>query len=155
MSIKLPFITYRAKITTSYNGVRLQFPTFPTKYVLKDVSNSELRVKIQSYHHLKDMELITITCPFVRYNYILYSEAPVRQHLAKVYGCLGATTGFATVGAYAYMANIYRADLLGLFASIGLLLGLILWRDNGKNFLPRLGMLMGFGLVTGKWAIYL
>lgn len=77
-------------------------------------------------------------------------EQPVRQHLAKVYGCLGATTAFATVGAYAFMANIYRTDILGVFASIGLLLGLYMWRDNGKNFMARFGMLMAFGLVTGN-----
>lgn len=73
----------------------------------------------------------------------------MRQHLAKVYGCLGATTAFATVGAYAFMANIYRTDILGMLASIGLLLGLYMWRDDGKNFLARFGMLMTFGLITG------
>lgn len=74
----------------------------------------------------------------------------MRQHLAKVYGCLGATTAFATAGAYAFMADIYRTDIMGVFATIGLLLGLYMWRDNGKNFMARFGMLMAFGLVTGN-----
>lgn len=77
----------------------------------------------------------------------------MRQHLAKVYGCLGATTAVASVGAYAFMADIYRGDILTVFASIGLVLGLYMWRDNGKNFMPRFGMLMALGLFTGTESI--
>lgn len=73
----------------------------------------------------------------------------MRQHLAKVYGCLSATTAMATAGAYAYIANIYRGDILGAFLALGLGIGLYMWRDNGKNFMGRFGLLLGFGLVSG------
>lgn len=78
------------------------------------------------------------------------SEAPVRQHLSKVYGCLAGTTAMATVGAYVYVANIFRADLLGAILAIPMVLALYMWRDNGKNFLPRMALLLGFGLVSGE-----
>lgn len=73
----------------------------------------------------------------------------MRQHLAKVYGCLAATTAAATVGSYAYVSEIFRGDMLCAFASIGILIALYMWRDDGKNFPARFGMLMGFGLLTG------
>ena len=75
----------------------------------------------------------------------------MRQHLAKVYACLGGTTAFAVGGAYLHMANIYQSEnfFSGLL-SVALILGLYLWRDNGKNFLPRLGLLMAIGVTTGE-----
>lgn len=81
-----------------------------------------------------------------------YREPPVRQHLAKVYCCLTATTLAAALGAIIHLAQIWEGGFLSAIISLGLVLGIHFTQDNGKNFYLRLGMLLGFGLFTGKIA---
>ncbi|XP_050075458.1 bax inhibitor 1 [Anopheles maculipalpis] len=73
----------------------------------------------------------------------------LRQHLAKVYGCLAATCSVATVGSLIHLSGIWEAGLLSAIASLGLILGMVFTPDNGKNFVQRFCMLMGIGLFTG------
>jgi Bax inhibitor 1 len=73
----------------------------------------------------------------------------VRHHLAKVYCCLTATLFTASLGSVVHISGLWEAGLLSLILSLGLALGLMFTPDNGKNQMPRLGMLMGFGFLTG------
>lgn len=77
-------------------------------------------------------------------------EAPVRQHLTNVYGCLAASTCSASAGAYIHMyTDILQAGLLSTFGALGLIFALILTPDDGKNRPLRFGYLMGFAFLTG------
>lgn len=76
-------------------------------------------------------------------------EQPVRHHLAKVYCCLTGTLLTASVGSVVHISGLWEAGFLSLIASLGLVLGLMFTPDNGKNQLQRLGMLLGFGFLTG------
>jgi len=76
-------------------------------------------------------------------------EAPVRYHLAKVYTCLCATTVAAAGGALIHLNGIWESGLMSALLSIGLILALTFTPDNGKNFYPRLAMLLGIGAATG------
>jgi len=76
-------------------------------------------------------------------------EAPVRYHLVKVYSCLTATTLCAALGAFVHLFGIWEAGLLSALGSLGLVLLLSTTVDNSKNFYTRLGMLLGFGLLSG------
>lgn len=83
-------------------------------------------------------------------SYFSFSEPFVRQHLSKVYMILGATTGATAAGSIFQMINIID---LGVFAAIGslfLVLGLHFYRDDGKNYYTRLGMLLSFGFCSGQ-----
>ncbi|XP_035788551.1 bax inhibitor 1-like [Anopheles albimanus] len=73
----------------------------------------------------------------------------LREHLSKVYGCLAATCGMATVGSYIHLSGLWQAGLLSGLISLGLVLGLLFTPDNGKNLAQRFGMLMGIGMFTG------
>lgn len=77
-------------------------------------------------------------------------EPEVRYHLARVYGCLAATTVAATLGAVAHITGVLEAGILVALASLGLVLGLHFVKDNGKNFYTRLAMLLGFGFCSGQ-----
>lgn len=80
----------------------------------------------------------------------LYSEPHVRHHLVRVYACLTATTLCAAVGAIVHLFGIFEAGLLSAFGSIGLVLYLTFAADDPKTFYTRLGMLLGFGFLTGN-----
>ncbi|XP_046422144.1 probable Bax inhibitor 1 [Neodiprion virginianus] len=77
-------------------------------------------------------------------------EAPVRQHLKNVYGCLSLSTVSAAVGAYIHMyTGILEAGLLTTLGALGLLFALISTPDNDKNQKLRLGYLLGFAFLSG------
>ncbi|XP_055594234.1 bax inhibitor 1-like [Uranotaenia lowii] len=76
-------------------------------------------------------------------------EPSLRTHLSKVYACLTATCGAATIGSLVHLNGIWEAGILSALISLGLVLGLVFTPDNGKNFHIRLGMLLGFGAFTG------
>ncbi|XP_046740703.1 probable Bax inhibitor 1 [Diprion similis] len=77
-------------------------------------------------------------------------EAPVRQHLKNVYGCLSLSTVSAAVGAYIHMyTGILEAGLLTTLGALGLLFALISTQDNDKNQKLRLGYLLGFAFLSG------
>lgn len=77
-------------------------------------------------------------------------EAPVRQHLKNVYGCLSLSTVSAGVGAYVHMYTyLMQAGLLSTIGALGLIFALICTPDNGKNRSLRLGYLLGFSFLTG------
>lgn len=78
------------------------------------------------------------------------SEPEVRHHLVRVYACLTATTLCAAVGAFVHLFGIWEAGLLSGLGSIGLALYLSMSREDPKAFNQRLGMLLGFGLLTGN-----
>jgi FtsH-binding integral membrane protein len=78
-------------------------------------------------------------------------EPHVRTHLKNVYASLTMTVLASTAGAYVHLFT----DLLsggGILCSLlaaGLAFGLFLTPDNGKNRSTRMGMLLGFGFLTG------
>lgn len=77
-------------------------------------------------------------------------EAPLKQHLKNVYGCLSLSTVSAGVGAYVHMyTEILQAGLLSTLGALGLLFALLCTPDNGKNQKIRLGYLMGFTFLSG------
>lgn len=76
-------------------------------------------------------------------------EPSVRYHLVKVYSCLTATTLCAAIGAFVHLFGIWEAGLLSALGSLGLVLLLSTTVDNSKNFYTRLGMLLGFGMLSG------
>lgn len=76
-------------------------------------------------------------------------EPAVRQHLVKVYLHLAASTLFAAVGAVVHVSGLWTAGMLSAFASIGLVLAILMIPDNGKNFLTRASLLYGFGFASG------
>lgn len=77
-------------------------------------------------------------------------EPHVRHHLVRVYACLTATTLCAAVGALVHLFGVFEAGLLSAFGSIGLVLYLTFAADDPKTFYTRLGMLLGFGFLTGN-----
>ncbi|XP_017490748.1 PREDICTED: bax inhibitor 1 isoform X1 [Rhagoletis zephyria] len=77
-------------------------------------------------------------------------EPYVRTHLAKVYMVLGAATASTAVGAALHLWGVINLGLLAALASLGLVLGLHFYRDDGKNYYTRLSMLMAFGFCSGQ-----
>lgn len=77
-------------------------------------------------------------------------EPEVRHHLMRVYLCLAATTASAAGGSILYLTEILDTGILGAIACLVLVLCLHFIKDDGKNFLLRLGMLLGFGLFSGQ-----
>ena len=81
---------------------------------------------------------------------LLFREAPVRQHLKNVYGCLSLSTVSAAVGVYVHMYTyLLQAGLLSTIGALGLIFALLATPDNGKNRSLRLGYLLGFAFLTG------
>ena len=81
---------------------------------------------------------------------IVCREKPVRDHLKNVYGCLTLSTISAGVGAYIHMyTELLSAGLITVFASLGLLIALLVTPDNGKNSGLRMGYLFGFSFFAG------
>ncbi|XP_051155471.1 probable Bax inhibitor 1 [Leptopilina boulardi] len=77
-------------------------------------------------------------------------EAPLKQHLKNVYGCLSMSTVSAGVGAYVHMyTEILQAGLMSTLGALGLLFALLCTPDNGKNQKLRLGYLLGFTFLSG------
>lgn len=77
-------------------------------------------------------------------------DAPVRQHLKNVYGCVSLATVSAAVGAYVHpYTELLQASLLTNLIGIGLLLALVCTPDNGKNQKLRLGYLLGIAFMLG------
>ncbi|XP_011882137.1 PREDICTED: bax inhibitor 1 [Vollenhovia emeryi] len=77
-------------------------------------------------------------------------NAPVRQHLKNVYGCLSLSTVSAAAGAYVHMyTQLLQANLLTTIGTLGLLIALMSTPDNGKNQKLRLGYLLGFAFLSG------
>ncbi|XP_012251561.1 probable Bax inhibitor 1 [Athalia rosae] len=77
-------------------------------------------------------------------------EAPVRQHLKNVYGCLSLSTVSAASGAYIHMyTDFLQAGLLTTIGALGLLFALLSTPDNDKNQKLRLGYLLGFAFLSG------
>lgn len=82
--------------------------------------------------------------------YLFTREAPVRQHLKNVYGCLSMSTVSAAAGAYVHMyTEFLEAGLLTTIGALGLLFALISTPDNDKNQKLRLGYLLGFAFLSG------
>lgn len=80
----------------------------------------------------------------------VYRNAPVRQHLKNVYGCLSLSTVSAAAGAYVHMyTQLLQANLLTTLGTLGLLIALMTTPDNGKNQKLRLGYLQGFAFLSG------
>ncbi|XP_037940275.1 bax inhibitor 1 isoform X3 [Teleopsis dalmanni] len=77
-------------------------------------------------------------------------EPFVRQHLAKVYGVLGITTLFTALGVLLQMKSLIDLGVVSALGSLGLVLGLHFYQDNGKNYNTRLAMLLGFGFCSGQ-----
>lgn len=77
-------------------------------------------------------------------------EPHVRDHLSKVYMLLGATTIATAVGSVLQVAHIIDLGILAAIASLGLVLGLHFYRDDGKNYTTRLSMLLAFGFCSGQ-----
>ena len=77
-------------------------------------------------------------------------EPFVRHHLAQVYMVLGFTTLSSAFGALLQLANILDAGILAAVGSLITVLGLHFYRDNGKNYYIRLGMLLSFGFCSGQ-----
>ena len=79
-----------------------------------------------------------------------YREAPVKQHLKNVYGCLSLSTVAAAIGAYVHLyTEIQKAGFLTAIGGLGLLIALMSTPDNGKNQKLRLGYLLGFAFLSG------
>ena len=79
------------------------------------------------------------------------SEGNVRTHLKSVYACLSMSILSAAGGAYVHLfTDLLRGGglLFGL-AGLGLVFGLHMTPDTGKNRGMRLGMLLGFAFLTG------
>ncbi|XP_011300495.1 probable Bax inhibitor 1 [Fopius arisanus] len=77
-------------------------------------------------------------------------EAPLRQHLKNVYGCLALSSLTAGAGAYVHLfTNLLEASLLSTLGALGLLIALGVTPDNGKNQKLRLGYLLGFAFLSG------
>lgn len=76
-------------------------------------------------------------------------EPEVRDHLSKVYSCLTVTTALSAAGAIVHSYNIWEAGFLSAFGTLAIIIGLTLTPDNGKNSHIRLGMLWGFGFLSG------
>ncbi|KAK0179129.1 hypothetical protein PV327_007948 [Microctonus hyperodae] len=77
-------------------------------------------------------------------------EAPVRQHLKNVYGCVSLSTVSAATGAYVHLyTDILQAGFLSTLGALGLLIALGVTPDNGKNQKLRLGYLLGFAFLSG------
>lgn len=77
-------------------------------------------------------------------------DAPLRQHLKNVYGCLAMSTLAAGTGAYVHLfTDLLQASLLSTLGALGLLIALGVTPDNGKNQKLRLGYLLGFAFLSG------
>ncbi|KAG8037618.1 hypothetical protein G9C98_005829 [Cotesia typhae] len=77
-------------------------------------------------------------------------EAPLRQHLKNVYGCLALSSVTAGIGSYVHIyTDILQAGLLSTLGALGLLIALGMTPDNGKNQKLRLGYLLGFAFLSG------
>ncbi|XP_043270869.1 bax inhibitor 1 [Venturia canescens] len=77
-------------------------------------------------------------------------EAPVRQHLKNVYGCLSMSAVSAATGAYVHLyTEIQKAGFMTALGGLGLLMALLFTPDNGKNQKLRLGYLLGFAFLSG------
>ncbi|KAH8372240.1 hypothetical protein KR093_010702 [Drosophila rubida] len=77
-------------------------------------------------------------------------EPYIRQHLSKVYMVLASTTAAAAGGALLQMQNYLDMGMLAAIASLVLVLGLHFYKDDGKNYYTRLGMLYAFGFCSGQ-----
>ncbi|KAH8307078.1 hypothetical protein KR044_004492 [Drosophila immigrans] len=77
-------------------------------------------------------------------------EPYIRQHLSKVYMVLASTTAAAAGGALLQMQNFIDLGVLAAIASLVLVLGLHFYKDDGKNYYTRLGMLYAFGFCSGQ-----
>lgn len=74
----------------------------------------------------------------------------MRSHLSKVYMVLASTTAATAVGSITQMQGSFDLGMLAAIASLILVLGLHFYRDNGKNYYTRLGMLYAFGFCSGQ-----
>ncbi|XP_078047443.1 bax Inhibitor-1 [Augochlora pura] len=77
-------------------------------------------------------------------------DAPVRQHLKNVYGCLSLSAASAALGVYAHpYTELLQINTLTSLCTLGLLMALLCTQDNGKNQKLRLGFLLGFAFMSG------
>ncbi|XP_013107024.1 bax inhibitor 1 [Stomoxys calcitrans] len=77
-------------------------------------------------------------------------EPYVKQHLAKVYMMLGGTSAVTAIGSMLQMKHIVDLGFLAALGSLFLVLGLLFYRDNGKNYYTRVAMLYAFGFCSGQ-----
>lgn len=77
-------------------------------------------------------------------------EPFVRHHLAHVYMVLGFTTLSSAFGILLNLTNILDTGILAAVGSLVTVLALHFYRDNGKNYYNRLGMLLAFGFCSGQ-----
>lgn len=77
-------------------------------------------------------------------------EPEVRHHLKNVYGAVAIATAAAAGGAFTHLySTILGAGLLTSLGAIGLLITLFSIPHDGKNQAKRLGVLTGFGFLSG------
>uniref|UniRef100_A0A1A9WSS7 Bax inhibitor 1 n=1 Tax=Glossina brevipalpis TaxID=37001 RepID=A0A1A9WSS7_9MUSC len=77
-------------------------------------------------------------------------EPHVRQHLCKIYIMLGCTSAATATGAFLQMQNLIDLGIIAALCSLLFILGLHFYRDNGKNYYRRVGMLYAFGFCSGQ-----
>ncbi|XP_017048537.1 bax inhibitor 1-like [Drosophila ficusphila] len=77
-------------------------------------------------------------------------EPYVRKHLSKVYMVLGSTAAATAMGALLQMRDFLDLGALAVVAALILVLGLIFYKDNGKNYYTRLSMLYALGFCSGQ-----
>lgn len=63
---------------------------------------------------------------------------------------LASTTAASAVGALFQMRGTFDMGMLAAIASLVLVLGLHFYKDDGKNYYTRLGMLYAFGFCSGQ-----
>lgn len=87
----------------------------------------------------------------INYDFLCcFREAPVRQHLKNVYGCVSLSALTAAAGTYVHIyTELLQGGLLCTLGSLGLLFALLATPDNGKNQKQRLGFLLGFSFFWG------
>lgn len=63
---------------------------------------------------------------------------------------LASTTAASAVGALLQMRGTFDLGIIAAIASLVLVLGLHFYKDDGKNYYTRLGMLYAFGFCSGQ-----
>jgi len=77
-------------------------------------------------------------------------EAPVRQHLKNVYGCVALSAVTAAAGTYVHIyTEFLQGGLLCTLGALGCLWALMATPHNDKNQKLRLGYLLGLAFLWG------
>lgn len=77
-------------------------------------------------------------------------EKPVRTHLKNVYSCLAMTGLAAALGSAIHLfTNIFQGGLLSSIGSMVVMMWLLATPHTRANLQKRLGILIGFGVLSG------